>query len=492
MLGVPINTLIFIFLAFFVNTSFSASSRMIPNSDLNAGLEGGPDALKALLSTHIAVYPGSFPHRDIIYMTNLDRMVYHQSELIQKLSALPQYQEHIQQRGPMFDFVITAKKDYEFIAKEFDRFELDRIGEKIQYALESVPGKKIFKGLRDIIVKGFPLYAQGRLDYYDSKRYEEKIVAMVLLYGISNHGKKSDVLTKDIRLEEGHIDYLSEEKVSLPILKSLSRSFEGSERETFTAAAKGILERWDKRLKGDSASNQKTFYVQKGTVLHLIEVHPDLSVLRGFVGNDCSTDVSFGYPYSPFERNYYVTDADHNFLGYLALSIVEFRGKRTLFFHTIAGPNISHGAADMLVRAVFSARNTIGGEYMVLPEDRRIAENINFRPIEEVMRKSVRDVAAEPVVWLDKEYREIISRTGSSSFYDDPDRNRLGRFLDTTTDEIEVTFTSKPFVSPLEGNPAFPADLNCRSLLKPYYERSSYDDYDYGPRTYGYGGWGGY
>ena len=405
-------------------------------------------------------------------MPYLDRLVQQQGHLEWRLSQHPNYQREMDARGPMHDLVIRVKKSYEFAAREFDRRELDRFSERMR---EYLSWPDPLKYLAEDIEKMFAAYeALGEYGYGESDRrhYEARIVGYVLLQKLTQGGQSLKSLREKLKLEEGHIDYIAEEETWGPSLEAIEQRMPKQRRDIFYNRAKKILGKWETRLKGHDSqwdSGPTKFSVDEGETIYLEEVHPYLAVLRGFVGNDCATDVSFGFPYSPFERTYYVRDARGNFLGYVCVSLVEFRGKRSLFFHTIAGPGITHPMADMIIRGFYAARETIGGHYMTMPEDHRIGENINFRPIEEMMRKAVKGVTPERVNWLDGDYRRIIMETGSSAFYDSPERNHSARLVETSTDNLEVTTTSRPYVFPeVERPEALARDYGCSQVVAEY------------------------
>lgn len=449
---------------------------VIPNGDLNRGLQKGPNNLKILLSKHLEMYPGSLPHDRIFFMTNLDRLAYEREKLAQRLWEMPQYQKDMALRGGMFDFTIRVTEDSSFRAKEFDPRELNALSLAMGELLENQPKDQkdqIFAYLTQVIVDNH----RSDLDdfEYNWKRYnseriqlfEKALIAYVMAYGLLDSGRGQDALEKPISLEEGHIDYLAEEKLWREALEKVANRLKKKNRAPFMIRAEKVLYRWERELKGsDREERVKTVQLKTGDTLHVFEVHPDLAVLRGFVGNDCSTSVSFGFPYSPYERTYYVTDSEYRFLGYIALSLVEFQGERSIFFHTIAGPNITHAMADMLVRGFYQMRETIGGKTLLLPEDHRISENINFFPIDDIMKKYGRRAQAERVTWLDRDYRGIIGSMGSQMFYDDPNRNHSGRAINVDTADLTITTSTRPLESPIMKPlpPVFSPDL-CNKQL---------------------------
>lgn len=436
------------------NTVHAAKDNVVPNDKLNAAFHYGPPPLRKLIGAHLDVFPGSFPHRDIIYMPYLDHMSYLQGELVRKLLAIPKYREETAKRGPMLDITIKATKEYELMAKVFDRSYLDRYQAEMAGMVKEVTAEKVQKRLSKYLAGAYPEYRERREASWfwagsdRNRAVETSIVAQVLMYGLTQKGTELNKLN-DIRLEEGHIDYLLEEELWHAALEPTANRLDEKHRKIFFEQAEEVLQRWSAKLRNEEySSTPKVLTVKAGDVIRLQEVHPDLAVLRGFVGNDCSTDVSFGFPYSPYERTYYVTNEKNEFLGYVSLSLVDFRKERSFFFHTIAGPEINHAMNDMIIRGVYAAREQIGGKYMAMPENHRIEENINFSPIEQMMKKYAAPGRLEEVTWLDREYRWVIMDTGSRAFYDDPERNKLGRLIETDASDLEVTVQRKPFQSP--------------------------------------------
>lgn len=449
-LSLTVATLFFVF----TTSVFSAEENVVPNSKLNAALQYGPAPLRKLIGTHLDVFPGSFPHRDIIYMPYLDHMSYLQGELVRKLMSIPKYREEMAARGPMLDITIRATKHYELMAKVFDRSYLDRYQGELKEMVRELTLEKVQKRLSKYVAENYPDYRERRESSWfwsgseRNRALETGIVAQVLMYGLTHKGTDLNAI-KEIRLEEGHIDYLLEEELWHAALEPTANRLKEPQRKIFFEQAADVLKRWAAKLRNEEySSTPKVLTVKAGDTIRLLEVHPDLAVLRGFVGNDCSTDVSFGFPYSPYERTYYVVNQKNEFLGYVSLSLVDFRQTRSFFFHTIAGPEVNHAINDLIIRGVYAAREQIGGRFMAMPENHRIEENINFSPIEQMMKKYAGPSQPEEVTWLDKQYRYVIFDTGSRAFYDDPERNRLGRVVEAETSDIEVTVTEKPFVSP--------------------------------------------
>lgn len=430
---------------------------------LEQAMRYGPQPLKDLLATHLELYRNSFPHRSIYYMPYLDYTMTLRDQLVRRLSEMPQYEKHLSERGPMHNFVVRVSEDYELDAREFDRRNLDRLSVAMRRRLRESSPDQFLPKLERSIVRHFQ--SKGTIWSYwgwDDWGFQEKVVAYVMASGLTNQGTDLARLTSELELEEGDIDHLAEEARWRPALERVAGSL-GPKGKAFLEDAEEVLAKGYLHLKGTGTANKTG--VRRGDELHLLEVHPDLAILRGFVGNDCSTDVSFGYPYSPFERTFYVSDKNGLFLGYVALSIIEYKGKRAIFLHTIAGPEIKQGAADMILRAILKARTVIGGELVFLPEDHRIGENINFMAIDEMMRRYVRKVSPESIVWLDRDYRRVIMSSGSDSFYDDPDRNHSGRRLDVPVDNIEISIEELPFISPLAKRISGKDPGNCRGAM---------------------------
>jgi len=436
---------------------------------LEKAMKYGPQPLKDLLAMHLRTYPDSFSHPSIFFMPFLDRTVGMQAELIRRLGRMPNYHKDMEKRGGMYDVSIRVTQAYEITAREFDREPLDRLAKLIQELLATTPKEKLLDTLAKSIAQKFTKLPKRKFWWSWKEDEEEKawsdfdksLIAYVMISGLTKHGTSFEALEK-LELQEGNIDYLSEEELWKPALEKIITLLD--KKKTFLENAESILKDGYKDLKG--AGGTLKFNIPVGEEIFLTEVHPDLAILRGFVGNDCSTDVSFGFPYSPFERNYYVTDKNHRFLGYAALSIVKARGKSAIFFHTIAGPEITQAQTDMILRGVLAARQKIGGENMFLPMDHRIGENINFMAIDEIMRRSVKDSPPEPMEWLDREYREVIIATGSSHFYDHPDRNDLGRPLNSSIDNLAVEVKERPFISPLTGEAKIETKVNCRDAFR--------------------------
>ncbi len=110
--------------------------------------------------------------------------------------------------------------------------------------------------------------------------------------------------------------------------------------------------------------------VQRTVTKELIlrEVPPTLAIYRGVVGNDCSTERSFAYPYSPYERVWWVEKSDGTRLGYVSGNITLVEDRPSLFIRDVQVPGL-HGddaAIDLILAGFYLARPYYGVNQMTV------------------------------------------------------------------------------------------------------------------------------
>lgn len=99
--------------------------------------------------------------------------------------------------------------------------------------------------------------------------------------------------------------------------------------------------------------------------LVLREVPPYLAVHRGCLGNDCSTDRSWAFPYSPFERVWFV---EHNGvkIGYVTGNITMLADKPNLFIRDVAGIGFARGDNTLLLKGLYLLKESYGAAQMTI------------------------------------------------------------------------------------------------------------------------------
>ncbi len=174
-----------------------------------------------------------------------------------------------------------------------------------------------------------------------------------------------------------------------------------------------------------------------------------MAVLRGYVANDCATSSSFAFPYSPYERTFYIQNGKKEILGYASLSLVKVDGKAGLYLHTITGPKLLKSQADLCISMIERAKEKIGGTRVYLPEDHRIDENVNYQAAREAMKARVDQATPQLLSWSDSTLRRLIAKHGNTLFYDGTHKNKVGRLV-TPGPAFDLVFTETCFQSPCD------------------------------------------
>ena len=106
---------------------------------------------------------------------------------------------------------------------------------------------------------------------------------------------------------------------------------------------------------------------QRSIDLTLKEVPPRIGVLRGLVGKDCSSRLSFSYPNDPYERVFFIYNNKGEVLGYLSSTEVDSPLGKVLYLITLSGPTISTLMAESIIDALDSIKEHLGVNYIGLP-----------------------------------------------------------------------------------------------------------------------------
>lgn len=420
--------------------------------------ERGSAAVRNLLFAHEAEFPGALSRDRNSYETSLEDLTQNQRLLKKALDALPGYADLIKKRQELITIKIKVKEELRFQARIFDASRLDDYSRRLQKSIASLDSEDF--------ISDFPQQFLGK-GFYKQKINSSHVIQFILAYGLSKRGQFPEELSKDIRLDESHIDFLRDELIWGPALELLAKKISSEYKQSnFLEAARKRMSQWAELLNGDTRIS--TEILSAGDELTLVEVHPDLAVLRGYVANDCATSCSFGFPYSPFERTFYIRDSKKTFLGYVALSVTEVQGKKTIFLHTITGPRLSFAQTQLILSALFRHKKIFGVSGIVLPENHRIDENVNFSAPRRSMMQSVSGVGFERVTWLDEEIRKVIEQHGSSLTYDDPEINQLGRRLNPNKLKIGALIVRRPYLSELESLAVPTRAVTTLKLAKPF------------------------
>lgn len=110
-------------------------------------------------------------------------------------------------------------------------------------------------------------------------------------------------------------------------------------------------------------------------VLRLREAPPFHAVFRGCVGRDCSTDNSWSFPYSPFERYWWIEDDGGNRLGYVSGAITTFQEHPCLYIRDVTGPNLAAGDVTLILNGFYLAKRFFGADQMTIMPTNFIIQN---------------------------------------------------------------------------------------------------------------------
>ena len=422
---------------------------------LQRAMQSKDRSVFSFLSAHVLEFEKGFPHRDIFFWDHPSKILKKQKKLLRHLQRMEGYKKDLQKRGGLKTLKVRVKSEYPLpVSGYVDEKALLQQGQRWFELVEFVRASKESLSLKGALklmalqLKALCSVEESEDMALEAEEFKEWVSLYVLVYALTEGGEFEKKLKLLRELEFGSIDYLAEEYMYTMALEQIGKLLPKPLREDFMALSHHALREKEHELKTISFVSSSDDKVNAGEELTILEVHPDQGIFRGFVGNDCSTAYSFGFPYSPFERVYYVFDSDHKVLGYVSASVVEAEESPALFLHTIAGPEIDFVHADMILRAFLAAKSQLGVESVFLPEDYRIGENINFLPIDKIMREHVKGQKLVPLLWRDAHYRSEIVDCGSASHYDDPKRNAWGRRLEVSVESLDVQVKERPFLSP--------------------------------------------
>ncbi len=188
--------------------------------------------------------------------------------------------------------------------------------------------------------------------------------------------------------------------------------------------------------------------------LLLREVPPQIAVFRGCAGSDCSTKYSFGYPWDPMERVFYVWDEKGALKGYVSTTLVESGVKRALYVHTINGKRLSAANTEAVLSALHSQKSALGADEILLPVEGKVGENINFKEIQDVLRHHTKGAPEVLISYLNAKTRETLDQA-STGKYDLMSKNKTAvtfhpKHAEPKNPPLKITLETKepsPFVA---------------------------------------------
>lgn len=410
--------------------------------------------IRQIINEHERQFPGAMSHDYLTYYASLNRLSYIQQGLIYQLMQTPGFLEAFAEREPMTDIKVTVLAGEEIQAKKFDDRAWKSLIKSILSGIEFAEREETRKGGE---VTAASIFARLRKIYYrswNSAMYPESsdrvlgtIVPLIYYGTVMQRNPQADVAEiKELilKLDIGSLDFFQDKASWEPIYKDIDDKIQ-YDRNKYRQYLSEAMARTYKVLSRQVYGENKKITLLKGDVLTIREVHPDIAMFRGYVGNDCATCFSPGFIFNPMDRYYYVFDSQGKTLGYVGTTFVKVKDKKATLIHTIQGPGFNEGSSQIVLRAFQAAQASFGSELTVLGNDMSINDNVNYMPIKVAMWDAVKGHKELAMKFDDMKYREIIASWDSTMDYDDPRNNPYGRELTFDPKEVAVEVTQTPF-----------------------------------------------
>jgi len=436
--------------------------------------------------------PGLFDNATA-YKVNLLDLLDKQQELVNTLNKVPEFQKNAGQR-PLIKVTLepdlTEKKilNQEAVAdwKEGLQHQLgtlqsadisSEIKTRLQTAAKEM-GQGTSQGFMTGLIKLVPveksrtIFSMGR---------EQQLEQLELLlpedlsasgfrgeqYGVPTEGltkkKVLDVLTKKIAAENTFFGMaelqfaLQDQHGKLPTtIQEANSIIEGISEEKIHAlsaqkelgevskeAAKLAAAKFDQSLKSFFTKAQANSLLTKP--ISLTEVPPSIGIFRGYMGGDCSSSFSFGYPWGPNERTFMIHGSDGTLKGYLSSVIVKGDLQElNLYIHTINGSKISNSEAKAIIQGMSQIKEQLGVKSIVMPSVNLFSIN-NYEAVRSAIQALSKGTPEVPLNYFDQYSRDHISKVASAA-YDRPESNPKGIPYKERTEiqPLKVTITESP------------------------------------------------
>lgn len=445
------------FLSPILATASSDVESKLGDSRLKMEYRSGDSYIRRIVEKHEALFPNAMHHNNIFYFTPLSRVSRVQQQVLTEFANDPDFSKVLKERGELADFSVTVGDAPETGAtvREINPVEWVRF----RYHISSIIQNRFMKLTQNY--NRIPTAAELLKDFRRELREVEwkyraphmdtiggmasHLTAYIMFASVAKQFPNETAAQIEGRLlatEEGAIDYLHDSTNYSVHLQEIFRH-PSNHKEDLAALEElmpDIFYDWDKRF----YSSSKVIKLKKGDTLSIREVPLDVAVLRGWVGNDCSTSYSPGFVFTPYDRYFYVFDGN-TALGYAGLSRVNtVEGKKALFLHTIQGPNFTAEQTHMVIAGFMKSARALGVDEVLLGPDNSIDANVNFKAISSTMMESVKGQTPIKLEWLDWPYRRLIASRDSTLRYDNPETNHSGRRPQIDTEAIEVSLRHHP------------------------------------------------
>ncbi len=419
-----------------------------------------------VLDEHEREFPGAMRYREILFYTPLERLARVQQSVLLALHKQTDFAKKWQAREKLVEITATVSADSKpgkkaaVLSQSDWDWKITQLRLLLRDYVEGYRDKEaILESLRKGVKKNLKKIKDRGSDAYKSADDRLLIALYVIVSRMLTDDPTMGFLTMYHQLEDmgvGLLDYLHDPAAYTAALAALERPAEAKEQ----------LEMVYREINDQIYKTGDAIQLKSGQTLKLKEVHPNIAIFRGYVGNDCSTSFSPGFVFTPTDRYFYVFDEKDKSLGYLGLSLVTIEGKPAVFIHTIQGPDFTAEQTEIVMRAMTRAAPHIyGTELVVLGPDASISSNVNFHTIRRTMMDAVSGKPSLKMTFPDLEMRKLIATYGSTMQYDDPEKNHSGRRLEfSEPDILNLSLVKKDFDAkfyrPILAAPADPASCD--------------------------------
>lgn len=300
-------------------------------------------------------------------------------------------------------------------------FSTNNFDEKIKilkkYLPEKLPGK--FKTGPSVIFNN--LSSAKALEIYISIRnLEKELIDYYQLFAVLSKLNENQFIndfeeaTKHItNLNHRNLEFFTDKDALLNRLFLLQQEFKKQTVNGFNlnkdviGPVKKMIERYVK--------NVEIIKSKINGSIKLKEIPPNLGIIRGFPGGDCSSKLCFALPNAPNERIYFILDQNDKVKGYVGAAIVEAEGKKSLYIRTINGVKVTPQETELILNGIFEIKEKIGVEQILIPNDIIHDKIMNFQNIREIFKNYTQGKKSIAINYSDKEYRQIIEEFKSES-----------------------------------------------------------------------------
>lgn len=248
---------------------------------------------------------------------------------------------------------------------------------------------------------------------------QEMFVQLALLKALSKDGRNRGTLLPT--------DFEFVFKANDPFLQNVMEGLTALDKNVKFQSA---IESFQANIPRAWFTPKKVLVKQASLMGSVVEVHPYLSVHRGCIGGDCSTTNSPLFPYSPWEHDFYIRNADGHFVAYISGARVRAGGVDSYYLRDIQGANLSPALAESVLHAFPEILNHLGVRQLVLANAPFTNSQNNSPNLKRMLSEYNQGaVSIVPVEFIDKDIRDYIgtNRDFRSNYsYDAPQFHTQG------------------------------------------------------------------